>query len=45
MDNLIFTSDFIVNLFDKYRDKLEDFCPSEKWAFEKINSLANGFGE
>ncbi len=45
MDNLIFTSDFIVNLFDKYRDKLEDFYPSEKWAFEKINSLANGFGE
>ena len=45
MDNLIFTSDFIVNLFDKYRDKLEDFYPSEKWAFEKINSLANDFGK
>ena len=45
MDNLIYSSDYIVNLFDNYRNKLEDFYPSEKWAFEKINSLANGFGE
>ena len=45
MDNLKYTSDYLVNLFNNYRDKLDDFYPSEKWAFEKINSYADGFGK
>jgi SAM-dependent methyltransferase len=44
MDNLTYTSDYIVNLFDNYRNKFEDFYPSEKWAFEKLNSFSNSFG-
>ena len=35
MDNLIFTSDFIVNLIDKYRDKLGGLYPSENGLLKK----------
>ena len=44
MENLLLSSEYIVNYFENYRNKYEDFFPSEKWAFEKVNSAANGFG-
>ena len=44
MKNLKISSEYIVNYFDNYRNKYEDFYPSEKWAFEKVNCDTNGFG-
>lgn len=45
MENLLLSSEYIVKYFENYRNKYEDFYPSEKWAFEKVNSVANGFGK
>ena len=45
MENLHLSSEYIVNYFENYRNKYDDFYPSEKWAFEKVNSVANGFGK
>jgi SAM-dependent methyltransferase len=42
--NIVYTSQGIVELFSGYRDRWEDFYPSERWAFEKIGAL-KGFGK
>lgn len=41
-DNIRYCSDGIVNCFDGYRDKWEDFYPSEKWAFQTLADQRQG---
>jgi len=44
-DNILYKTDGIVNIFDGYRDKWEDFYPSERWAFEKLAGNSGGLGK
>ena len=44
MDNIVFETGYIVKLFENHRNKISDFYPSERWAFEKIKSLKKNFG-
>ena len=42
--NIFYKSEGIFRLFDNYRDKWDDFYPSEHWAFDKIISSKKTFG-
>ena len=42
--NIRYNSDGIVRWLDGFRDKWEDFYPSEKWAFEKLAGPAKVMG-
>ncbi len=43
-ENIRFKTDGILNIFDGYRDKWEDFYPSERWAFEKLAGHSGSLG-
>ncbi|MDE2223616.1 MAG: class I SAM-dependent methyltransferase [Candidatus Omnitrophica bacterium] len=43
--NINYSSGGIARWLDGFRDKWDDFYPSERWAFDKIASLNNTFGK
>ena len=44
MQNIVYKSDGIIKWLDGYRDKWEDFYPSERWAFQKFSDERGTLG-
>ena len=45
LKNIYYKTDGIANYFNGYRDKWEDFYPSEHWAFETLAGSARNLGK